>query len=163
MPPKIHTGPTLQMCKKSPETEGFHDSKPCPVTLSVISPLHRSRHGHDVVLALLRAMWNLLPTKRLLVDKYMLGVRTYTSLTLHFLCPHSATYWQMSIKNPQAIQQLQECTKEKEISDKSKFFFEEREEIGVKVCLGKASLMKASHQPHSNVAHACKLHILVSI
>lgn len=29
--------------------------------------------------------------------------------------------------------------------------------------LGKASLMKASHQPHSNVAHACKLHILVSI
>lgn len=69
----------------------------------------------------------------------------------------------MSVKNPQAIHQLQECTKEKKISDKSELVFEEREEIGVEECLGKASLMKASHQPHSNVAHVCKLHILVSI
>lgn len=69
----------------------------------------------------------------------------------------------MSIKNSQAIHQLQECTKEKKSVIKASGFFEEREEIGVEVCLEKARLMKASHQPHSNVAHVCKLHILVSI
>lgn len=47
----------------------------------------------------------------------------HITYSLHFLYPHSATYWQMSIKNPQAIHQLQECTKEKKISDKSKWVF----------------------------------------